>query len=44
MRLIYKLLRLINDFNAIRKGKVAGRAKRRVVGRLIGKNILRRIK
>ena len=44
MRLIYKLLRAINDINAIFKGRVKQRAKRRVAGRLIGKNILRRIK
>jgi len=44
MRFIYQLLRMINDFNAIFKGKVGRRAKRRVAGRIIGKTILKRLR
>jgi hypothetical protein len=44
MRFIYQLLRIINDFNAIFKGKVGQRVKRRAVGKIVGKGILRRIK
>jgi hypothetical protein len=44
MKVIYQLLRVINDIAAIFKGKVGQRVTRRIVGRVIGKNIMRRIK
>jgi len=44
MKMIYKLLRIINDLSSVFKGKVRQRVTRRVVGRAIGKNIMRRIK
>lgn len=36
-RLLYKLLRLSNDANAVRKGKVGRRIGRRVYGKAAGK-------
>jgi hypothetical protein len=41
-RLIYRLLALSNDVNAIRKGKVARRVGRRVYGKATGR-LARRI-
>lgn len=43
-RLIYKLLRISNDMNAIKKGKVGKRVGRRFAGRLSGKGIRRLFK
>lgn len=40
-RMIYKLLRISNDMNAIRRGKVGKRIGRRVAGRVTGKAIRR---
>lgn len=36
---IYKLLRISNDINAVKKGKVGKRIGRRVTGRAAGKGI-----
>lgn len=36
---IYKLLRISNDINAVKKGKVGKRIGRRVAGRAAGKTI-----
>ena len=36
---IYKFLRIWNDVNAVKKGKVGKRIGRRVVGRAAGKGI-----
>lgn len=36
-RTMYKMLRLSNDLNAIRKGKFGKRIGRRLVGRMSGK-------
>jgi hypothetical protein len=43
MRFIYQLLRLLNDINALLRGKVGQRLLRRGIGRVSGK-IMRRIK
>ena len=40
---IYKALRISNDINAVAKGKVVKRAKRRMLGRLFSK-IIRLVK
>lgn len=40
-RMIYKLLRISNDMNAIRRGKVGKRIGRRVAGKVTGKAIRR---
>lgn len=37
--LIYKLLRISNDVNAVKKGKVGKRIGRRITGRAAGKGI-----
>lgn len=39
---IYKALKISNDINALNKGKVVKRAKRRILGKLFGK-IMRRL-
>lgn len=36
---IYKLLRISNDLNAIRRGKIGKRIGRRIAGRITGKGI-----
>lgn len=38
-RNIYKALRISNDINAIRRGKVGKRIQRRVAGRVTGKGM-----
>lgn len=43
-RLLYKLLRISNDVNAIRKGRIGKRIGRRVAGRMAGKGIRRLFK
>jgi len=40
--LIYKLLSISNDINAIQKGKVSQRLKRRAAGKIAGR-IMRRL-
>lgn len=42
--LIYKLLRISNDVNAVRRGKVGKRIGRRIAGRMAGKGIRRLFK
>lgn len=37
--LIYKLLRISNDFTAVRKGRIGRRIGRRIAGRMSGKAI-----
>lgn len=37
--MIYKGLRISNDINAIKKGKIGKRIGRRVVGKIAGRNI-----
>lgn len=44
MRWIYKMLGLVNDFKAIRKGKVKRRIVRRVYGKVTGRVAGRYIK
>jgi hypothetical protein len=44
LRIIYKILRIFNDINAILRGKIGQRVTRRIVGKAVGKNIMRRIK
>jgi hypothetical protein len=39
--LLYKLARLLGDVNAVKKGRVGKRIKRRVVGRAIGRKMRR---
>lgn len=41
---IYKFLRIWNDYDAIRKGRVKQRLGRRILGRIAGKGIGRLIK
>ena len=36
---IYKLLKWSNDYNAVKKGKVGKRVKRRAAGKMFGKII-----
>ncbi|MEI3596735.1 MULTISPECIES: hypothetical protein [unclassified Oceanobacillus] len=43
-RLIYKLLRISNDMNAIRRGKIGKRLGRRLLGKITGKGIGRLFK
>lgn len=38
-RTIYKMLRISNDINAIRKGKIGKRIGRRIGGRITGKSL-----
>lgn len=37
--LIYKLLRISNDINAIRRGKISQRIGRRVTGKITGRGM-----
>lgn len=41
---IYKILRISNDINAIRRGRIGKRIGRRIVGRITGKGIRRLFK
>jgi hypothetical protein len=41
--LLYGLARAMGDVNAVRKGTVAKRIKRRAAGRWIGRNVMRRL-
>lgn len=43
-RMIYKLLRISNDINAIKQGKVGQRIGRRIAGKVTGKGIGRLFK
>lgn len=43
-RMIYKLLRISNDMNAIKRGKVGKRIGRRIAGKVTGKGIGRLFK
>ncbi len=43
-RTIYKLLRISNDINAVRRGRIGKRIGRRVTGRMTGKGIRRLFK
>jgi len=43
-RTLYKLLRISNDINAIRRGKIGKRIGRRVVGKATGRGIRRLFK
>ena len=36
---IYKMLRISNDINAIRKGKIKRRIKRRIAGKMTNKGL-----
>lgn len=42
--MIYKLLRISNDINAIRRGKISRRIGRRVTGKITGRGINRLFK
>lgn len=43
-RTIYKLLRISNDIDAIRRGRIKQRIGRRIAGRIAGKTIRRLFK
>lgn len=41
---LYGLARLMGDINAIHKGTVDRRIKRRIAGKVVGRTLMRRIK
>lgn len=43
-RNIYKALRISNDINAIRRGKIGKRLQRRIAGKMSGKGLKRLFK